>query len=523
MNAKILIIEDEFLIRNQLSQIDWSQTGAALSGAFPDTRSAWDFVKHNHPDILITDIQLGDENGLEFAQKLKSHLPKLKIIVLTAHNIVEYTKSAIDVGVMAYLLKPIDKEQLISTVKSAAEAVEKDCQNTIMSSIANSFKENKHLLKSYFLSACSSKRHSMEMNALFDLPDTAGLCSAIIVKFYESGNVFSDFLNIKELLTSSADYYLLPFYEPELFMFFVKFKFSQSTEAALSQCIEIANTIKKFLDFNYSESEMSYSIGLGEIVSSAAGFNLSCKSALNCLEHSFYMGRNQIIYCQDVEPSTDIISYKDSIDSCISCIRIGNKDGAMSQIDILFENFKENTVKIEIVQRICLEFIVTISTALIQIGQNPNYLFNKFDIWAYLKRFNTLDSLKALIQKLVAASIAQINDIRSTKTSKLIFDITEYLDKNYMQPLTLEDVAKRFYISTCYLSTIFKQKTNMNFKEYLSMLKFNKAKELLSETNESIQEIALKLGYSSSSYFSKAFHHKTGYVPSEYRLKFKKQ
>ena len=175
MNAKILIIEDEFLIRNQLSQIDWSQTGAALSGAFPDTRSAWDFVKHNHPDILITDIQLGDENGLEFAQKLKSHLPKLKIIVLTAHNIVEYTKSAIDVGVMAYLLKPIDKEQLISTVKSAAEAVEKDCQNTIMSSIANSFKENKHLLKSYFLSACSSKRHSMEMNALFDLPDTAGL------------------------------------------------------------------------------------------------------------------------------------------------------------------------------------------------------------------------------------------------------------------------------------------------------------------------------------------------------------
>ena len=81
MNAKILIIEDEFLIRNQLSQIDWSQTGAALSGAFPDTRSAWDFVKHNHPDILITDIQLGDENGLEFAQKLKSHLPKLKIIV----------------------------------------------------------------------------------------------------------------------------------------------------------------------------------------------------------------------------------------------------------------------------------------------------------------------------------------------------------------------------------------------------------------------------------------------------------
>lgn len=523
METKILIIEDEFLMRNQLSQIDWEPTGAVLSGIFPDTQSAWDFAKRNHPDILITDIQLGTENGLEFAQKLKSRLPKLKIIVLTAHNIVEYTKSAIDVGVMAYLLKPIDKEQLVSTVKSAAESVENDRQNTIMNNIANSFKENKYLLKSYFLSACSSKHYNMELNALFGLPDTAGLCSTIIVKFYESANVFPDFINIKELLGSSPDYYLLPFYEPDLFTLFVKFKFSLSTEAALAQCIEIANTIKKLLDFNYTETDMSYSIGIGEIVSSAAGFNLSCKSALNCLEHSFYMGKNQIIYCQDVEPSTDIIGYKDLIDNCISYLKIGNKDGAMSQIDLLFENFKDNTVKIEIVQRICLEFIVTISTALIQIGQNPNYLFNKFDIWAYLKRCNTLDSLKALIKKLVAASIAQINDIRSTKTSKLIFDITEYINKNYSQPLSLEDIAKKFYISTCYLSTIFKQKTNMNFKEYIMMLKFNKAKELLSETNESIQEIALELGYSSSSYFSKAFHNETGYVPSEYRLKFKKQ
>lgn len=304
-------------------------------------------------------------------------------------------------------------------------------------------------------------------------------------------------------------------------MFFVKFKFSLDTEETLNLCIEMANIIKKYLDFNCNDPSFTYSIGIGEIVGSISSFDVAYKSALNCLEHSFYMGKNQIICCRDVEPSTDIIGYKDSIDNCISSLKIGNEDGALSHIDILFEDFKANTVSIEIVQRICLEFIVNISTALIQIGQDPNYLFNKFDVWTYLKQCTTLNSLKLLIHNLVTASIAQINDIRSSKISKLIIDITEYLNSNYTQPLSLEEVAKKFFISTCYLSTIFKQETNMTFKEYIRMLKINKAKELLSDTDETIQEIAHKLGYNSSSYFSKAFHHETGLIPSEYRASTK--
>ncbi len=521
MEAKILIIEDEFLMRNQLSKIDWSSANAVLSGIFADTQSAWNFAKHTHPDILITDIQLNDENGLEFAQKLKSRLPKLKIIVLTAHNIVEYTKNAIDIGVMAYLLKPVETEQLINTVREAATMVEKDRQDVILNNMANSFKERKYLLKSYFLSACSSKHYIDEIHTIFGLPTNEGLCSTIIVQLYDNIDFFSDFINIKMLIETNNQYYLIPFYEPGMLVFFVKFKFSLSSETTLQQCIEIANTIKKYLDFNYNEQDFSYSIGIGEITNSISDYEISYKSAVNCLEHSFYIGKNQIIYCQDVEPSTKIITYKESINSCISSLKIGNEEEAIRNIEVLFESFKANTVNIEIVQRVCLEFIVNISTALIQIGQDPNYLFNKFDAWTYLKQCTSLDSLKSLIHNLVTASIAQINDVRSTRTSKLIADITAYINQNYTQPLSLEDVANKFFVSTCYLSTMFKQETGMNFKEYVRMLKINKAKDLLTNTNQSIQDISKLLGYNSSAYFSTAFHNETGCVPSEYRLKTK--
>ncbi len=100
----------------------------------------------------------------------------------------------------------------------------------------------------------------------------------------------------------------------------------------------------------------------------------------------------------------------------------------------------------------------------------------------------------------------------------MINEITDYINRNYEKTISLDDVAGRFFVSTCYLSTIFKQETGMNFKEYVRMLKINKAKELLSDTNESIQEIANRLGYSSAAYFSTAFRNETGYILSKYRI-----
>ncbi len=201
MDTKIMLIEDEvFNTRTSSASIPWEDAGATLAGIFADTRSVWDFAKGSHPDILITDIQLNGENGLEFAQKLKSRLPKLKIIVLTAHNIVEYTKNAIDIGVMAYLLKPIDKEQLLNTVSSAVDMVKKDRQDIIVNKIANSFNEKKYLLRSYFLSACSNKHYTDEVHTLFGLPDSDGLCSTVTVQISDKGDIFQEFINIKTLL-----------------------------------------------------------------------------------------------------------------------------------------------------------------------------------------------------------------------------------------------------------------------------------------------------------------------------------
>lgn len=95
--------------------------------------------------------------------------------------------------------------------------------------------------------------------------------------------------------------------------------------------------------------------------------------------------------------------------------------------------------------------------------------------------------------------------------------VITYIDKNYMHKLTLGDVAKNTYYHETYISQMFVKKMGISFSCYLESVRLSKAKTLLYDTNEDIAEIAKEVGYSSSSYFSKAFKKRVGVSPREYR------
>ena len=121
MNINLLIVEDEKIIQNQLKGMPWQELGITNVAYADNAMEAWEVASKTHPDILITDIHMPGESGLDFSKRLKTRLPQIKIILLTAYDLFEYTKSAIQIGVFEYLLKPIDYEQITQTVTSAID------------------------------------------------------------------------------------------------------------------------------------------------------------------------------------------------------------------------------------------------------------------------------------------------------------------------------------------------------------------------------------------------------------------
>ncbi len=107
------------------------------------------------------------------------------------------------------------------------------------------------------------------------------------------------------------------------------------------------------------------------------------------------------------------------------------------------------------------------------------------------------------------------NDIRETMESSIHF-----INENYNQPLHLNDIAQKNYMSPSTYSRYFYEFTQCKFTDYLQNIRIEHAKKDLLQTQLSLTEIALNNGFSNSSIFSKTFHHMVHMTPSQYRKKF---
>ena len=93
----------------------------------------------------------------------------------------------------------------------------------------------------------------------------------------------------------------------------------------------------------------------------------------------------------------------------------------------------------------------------------------------------------------------------------------QFMEKQYMDNISLEQVASIAGFSPNYFSSQFKQETGMGFQDYLTMLRINRAKELLRSTPDSVSAIASALGFLDVSYFVKLFKRFEGVTPLTYR------
>ena len=102
-------------------------------------------------------------------------------------------------------------------------------------------------------------------------------------------------------------------------------------------------------------------------------------------------------------------------------------------------------------------------------------------------------------------------------TSLLVKQALVYLHQNYFHPISRKQIANELGVSENYLSQIFRQETMLSPWDYLNRYRIHCAKELLTQTDERITQIGLKVGFNDPAYFCRVFHKLTGYSPQDYR------
>lgn len=111
----------------------------------------------------------------------------------------------------------------------------------------------------------------------------------------------------------------------------------------------------------------------------------------------------------------------------------------------------------------------------------------------------------------------------ATVTHQKVSEVASYISENCIEADSLDQVARRFYMSKSYLSRIFKEFTGYTVNEFINVNRIQLARKILADSTMSITEIANFLGYGSITYFEKTFRKYTETTPLKYRRQCRKQ
>ncbi|MBC7960137.1 MAG: PocR ligand-binding domain-containing protein [Vallitaleaceae bacterium] len=246
-----------------------------------------------------------------------------------------------------------------------------------------------------------------------------------------------------------------------------------------------------------------------------------------------YILENERLYSRESEISTHIQYYKtmggENVET--QCYPIEKEKQLLKQIalgdivsskeilnDILAQVIVNYGGNFNVLKARILELIILLSRAALEGGADIEDILGQN--YTYLNQINTFTQIYELndwISKILERFNNCVFNLNEVKHIDAIYKAMDYIKRNYMNKITLEDVANCVGFSPPYFSTLFKNETNSNFNKYLTKIRVEKSKILLLDQKCSFADIAYQVGFHDQSHFSKNFKILTGLSPSHYR------
>lgn len=221
---------------------------------------------------------------------------------------------------------------------------------------------------------------------------------------------------------------------------------------------------------------------------------------------------------KDVPEPANTYPYEKEKD-LITKARTGNVQDANAILNDLlgYVLFSEGN-SLDVVKTRAIELSSLLSRAAIEGGAPTDNILRMNNMFLKsIQQINSLEELCFSLQEVVETFSESMFNYTPNKNNELIKKAMIYISQNYNKPITLDDVASHVHLHPAYFSTMFKQSIGSSFKEYLNMVRIEESKRLLSNTDFSIIDIALSIGFEDQSYFSKVFKKYTGMTPKQFR------
>lgn len=501
MYKAILCDDNEIILEGIRTQLDWELLGIELVGCAANGLEALSLVKKYVPDILITDIRMPFLDGLELTRESKKINPDIVTVIISAYNDFEYLRSALKIGAVDYILKPIDIKELTGILTQSVKVCGRNRANKL-----TNIKGLLELLSHGNISCEEAENACKEAGISIDM-----FCCVMRLEFIK-GSEFKDKLKLFSKLMHELNAYVTEKREGFLTVIICE----NTAEEAQAKRAGITRISREEIFKENGVYIFSGSVhkGLNNCIKSYG----ECENAKGL---KFTEDTKDIFYDKIIKTdnntgkiNTDILFDIDFV----SPLKRQDKEMLEKRIEDLKRELKKSGTKEyitlligDIYSRLARELGET-GIDLADIFENPLEEFKKISESTSLK-----EAIEALTEILL--NIYAYISRHKSRYAKIIGASMQYIKENYKSPkMSIEDVAAAGFLSPGHFSTVFKNEVGMTFTDYLIGLRMEKAKELLLNTTDKIYEISQKIGYDNAAYFSSAFKKYTGKSPQEFRI-----
>lgn len=499
MSLKVVIVEDNpTTVLSLVKTIDWDVMKCEVAGTAGDGESGGVMIRQLKPDIVLTDIRMPVKSGLDMIADVREDVPDCRFVIITGYDEFQYASQAIKLGVFDYLLKPIDNEEVMRTVRRAAAVTRRQMENDVALEQAENLKMRAQLLT---LLTNDSQRGQ----GVHELLAGAGLqfhTYYIMALQQTEERYFSQaVLNRVEAVLARRRMRTVTLLLYDLAVIFVprgddgKGWHEEATELAYDLFDELVNPVRIGVS------------GLGQSSHAIRQAYLQARRAL--WEAALRKGNRACVFYEDQGDGPvgqeHIADTQRQIDELIA--RAELTDGfAAEAARALAEQSGRQYSNLR-----AMMFLYTTGLRR-RFGLSADEELDAVmsGIWFV----STEEDVRLCLKELNEAFLRRMD---MPKQSLLTRNALQYINLHAIEGIQLNDVADKLCISANYLSALIRKETGVTFHEHMLEARMNVARSMLADPRILVEEVARAVGYGNYISFYNAFKRIEHMTPTEYR------
>jgi two-component system, response regulator YesN len=517
---RVLIVDDEPTTRNSLKEyISWNSIGVDTVELARNGLDALNISKQYPPDILICDIRMPKMDGLELATNIREMLPKCKIIFLSGYCDKEYLKTAIKLKAVTYIEKPICIDEVSSAVKLAANQYNEDMKKEKeIDRLKEAYDESLPIVREHLINGLIFPNDSAEFNAdlkQFIIEYSNYQCYIVSFSWNEETTeseietLKKQIIRIPYELTNKLSF-VCGFTDLGDYVYVAGFD-RENIENVKHNIMRIFGKIRSL-----NAESFSCSMGIGPVVSEAQKISYSYSVAKEAVNQRFYSGEGHI------HNSNDLISTNFQVDDVTfekfrQLLENRNIPDAIGFVkDIGGKATISRDKNIDFVKNVFFNLLIIVNDVS---GKSKTFRPDDVNAACLWQKFNDIFLVSEIVNLVILEIQTSFEDYVYYNHSNIrIYEIIMFIRAHFSEKdLTIHKIADHMYISPTYLCAIFKKSTGKTLNEYITEVRIEKAKKLLSDSRKKLYEVAEAVGFSDPNYFSTIFKKSTGYTPSDFR------